>query len=84
VRWPRHIRSLRAFGVRTHGLDGPRSRRTPTDRPHLLRRKNRPAAVAAAFIASPEFKADMAGFIVDNIIDVEEILLDPAAASPLS
>ncbi len=35
-------------------------------------------------MASPAFAADMDRFDVSNIINVEEILLDPTAASPLS
>jgi len=35
-------------------------------------------------MASPEFAADMQGFDVSNILNVKELLLDPAAASPLS
>ena len=34
-------------------------------------------------MASPGFAADMDGSDVDNIVNVEELLLDPAAASPL-
>ena len=43
-----------------------------------------PAAVTAAYLASPEFQADMQGFDLTNLINVEEILLDPTAASMLS
>jgi hypothetical protein len=43
-----------------------------------------PAEVTAAYMASPGFAADMDGFDVSNIINVEEHLLDPAAASPLA
>jgi hypothetical protein len=35
-------------------------------------------------MASPELAADMNGFDIDDIVNVEEILLDPAAASPLA
>jgi hypothetical protein len=35
-------------------------------------------------MASPESAADMRGFDVSNILKVEELLLDPTAASPLS
>jgi hypothetical protein len=35
-------------------------------------------------MAGADFKADMEGFDVSNIINVEELLLDPTAASPLS
>jgi hypothetical protein len=35
-------------------------------------------------MASPGLAADMNGFDVSNIINVEEVLLDPTAASPLA
>jgi hypothetical protein len=35
-------------------------------------------------MAGPEFKADMEGFGISTVVNVEELLLDPAAASPLS
>ena len=34
-------------------------------------------------LASPGLAADMDGFDVGNIVNVSEMLLDPAAASPL-
>lgn len=83
--WPRHIPSLRAFGVTTHGIWTYHD----TDAHRLVAlisypEGTDPAAVTAAYMASPEFSADMDGFDVNNITNVEEILLDPTAASPLS
>lgn len=40
--------------------------------------------VTSAYMASPWFAADMDGFDVGNIVNVEELLLDPAAALTLS
>jgi len=85
VHWPRHIPSLRAFGVTTHGiwtqLDGDAHRLVALiSYPDGLD----PAVVTSAYVASPGFAADMDGFDVGNIVSVEELLLDPAAASPLS
>ncbi len=40
--------------------------------------------VTSAYMASPGFAADMDGFDVGNIVNVEELLLDPAAALTLS
>ncbi len=83
--WPRHVASLRAFGVTTHGIWTDHD----ADARRLIalisyRDRADPAEVTAAYMASPEFAADMHGFDVSNIINVEELLLDPAAASPLS
>jgi len=85
VHWPRHIASLRAFEVTTHGIWTDHD----ADAHRLLALISYaegadPAAVTAAYLASPELKADMEGFDVSNITNVEDILLDPSAASPLS
>jgi len=34
-------------------------------------------------MTSPEFAADMAGFMVDEIVDVQSVLLDPTSFSPI-
>ncbi len=83
--WPRHIPSLRAFGVTTHGIWTDHN----ADAHRLLALISYPegadpAEVTTAYMASPEFTADMDGFDASNIINVEELLLDPTAASPLS
>jgi hypothetical protein len=85
VHWPRHIPSLRVFGVTTHGIwtdhEGNAHRLTA-----LISYPDGadPGEVTAAYMASPQFAADMQGFDVSNILEVEERLLDPTAASPLS
>jgi NIPSNAP len=85
VHWPRHIPSLRAFGVATHGIwtnhDGDAHRLVA-----LIAYADgaEPGEVTTAYMASPEFAADMQGFDISDILNVEELLLDPAAASPLS
>jgi hypothetical protein len=84
VHWPRHVLSLPVFGITTRGIwtehDGDAHRLIA-----LISRPNGadPADLVSAYVASPEFAADMDGFDVDNIVDVSEILLDPIAASPL-
>ncbi len=85
VHWSRHLSSLRAFGVTTHGIWTDHD----ADVHRLLALISYPAGadpagVAAAYMAGPEFRADMEGFDVSNIINVEELLLDPTAGSPLS
>ena len=83
--WPRHIPSLRAFGVTTHGIWTDHD----ADAHRLLALISYPegadpAEVTAAYMAGPEFTADMQGFDASNITNVEELLLNPTAASPLS
>ena len=84
VHWPRHISSLSAFGVTTHGIW------TPHDSgAHRLVALisypdgSDPDEVTTAFMTSPEFAADMDGFDAGDIVAVEELLLNPADASPL-
>jgi hypothetical protein len=84
VHWPRHIPSLRAFGISTRGIWTEHD----LDAHRLIALVSYPdgadpADLTAAYMASPEFAADMEGFDVDNIVDVSEILLDPTASSPL-
>ena len=43
-----------------------------------------PAVVTSAYMASPEFAADMDGFDGGNIVNVEELVQEPAAALTLS
>jgi len=78
VHWPQHIPSLRAFGVTTHGIW--------TDHDADAHRLvaliaypdgTEPGEVTTAYMASPEFAADMQGFDVSNILNVEELLPDP-------
>ena len=85
VHWPRHIPSLDAFGVTTHGI----WTQHDNDAHRLLALISypegaNPTEVTTAYVASPGFAADMDGFDVGDIINVEDLLLDPAAASPLT
>ena len=84
VHWARHLETFKAFGVTTVGVWTERSAtahrlvaliRFPSgaDTEQLTRR----------IMTSPEFAADMAGFDVDEITDVEAELLDPTAFSPI-
>ena len=83
--WPRHIPSLRSFDVTTHGIWTDH-----TAAGHRLialisyPEEADPTEVTAAYMASSAFAADMDGFDVSNIVNVDEILLDPTAASPLA
>jgi hypothetical protein len=84
VHWARHIPSLAAFGVTTHGIWTQRG-----DRDHrlvaLLSYPDGadPAALEQDFMASAEFASDMEGFEPDDIVAVDSMLLDAAPSSPL-
>jgi hypothetical protein len=84
VHWARHLATFTTFGVTTHGVWTERSgganrlvaliRYPPAVDPEQLTRR---------LMASPEFAADMAGFDVDEIVDVQSVLLDPTSFSPI-
>lgn len=84
VHWGRHLATFPAFGVTTHGVWTERSGGAnrlvalisypPDADPEQLTRH---------IMNSPEFAADMAGFDIDEIADVQSILLDPTSFSPI-
>jgi hypothetical protein len=85
VHWPRHVTSMPSFGVTVRGFW--------TDHQagaHRLiallsfREGVDPAEFLTVYAASPELAADMQGFDISDILDVEELLLDPVAGSPLA
>ncbi|MEE6177248.1 NIPSNAP family protein [Mycobacterium sp. 050134] len=84
VHWARHLPTFETFGVTTHGVWTERS----GDANRLVALIRYPPGadpedVTRRVMASPEFAADMAGFDVDELIDVQSILLDPTSFSPL-
>ena len=84
IHWSRHVSTFTAFGVTTLGVWTERR-----DGVHRLvalvdyMPGADPDDVTRRIMASPEFAADMADFDVDDIVDVESLLLDPASYSPL-
>ena len=84
VHWARHLTTFKTFGVTTEGVWTERSGGAnrlialiaypPDADPDELTRR---------IMASPEFAADMAGFDVENIVDVQTTLLDPTSFSPI-
>jgi NIPSNAP len=84
VHWTRHIASLQAFGVATHGIwterDGNAHRLIA-----LVEFKDGvdPTNLTIEYMASSEFQADMDGFDPQNIVGVDSMLLDPTPSSPI-
>jgi hypothetical protein len=84
VHWARHLATFTTFGVTTHGVWTERSDSAyrlvalisypPDADPDRLTRQ---------IMASPDFAADMAGFDVDEIVDLQSLLLDPTSFSPV-
>ncbi|GFG55778.1 NIPSNAP domain-containing protein [Mycolicibacterium agri] len=84
VHWARHLATFTIFGVTTHGVWTERS--GGENRLVALIRYPRgadPQHLTRHVMASPEFAADMDGFNVDDIVDVQSISLDPTSFSPI-
>lgn len=84
IHWARHLSTFTTFGVTTHGAwtergDGANRLVALIEYPPGVD----PDDVTHAIMASPEFAADMAGFDLGDIVDVQSILLDPTPYSPL-
>ncbi len=84
IHWARHIPSMAAFGVTTHGIWTQRG----DDDHRLVALISYPAgadpeALARDFMASVEFAADMNGFDPDDIVAVDSMMLEPTASSPI-
>jgi hypothetical protein len=84
VHWARHLATFETFGVTTHGVWTNRG----GDANRLVALIGYPAGadpdgLTRSIMASPEFAADMAGFDVDDIVDVQATLLDPTQFSPI-
>lgn len=83
VHWARHIPSLAKFGVTTRHV----WREIGGEQPRLFALVEHeegadPAATGAAFMASPEFRADMEGFAPGGIVHVSAVFLEPTSADP--
>jgi hypothetical protein len=83
TRWTRHVASLAVHGITTHHVwtevDG--------DRPRLIAVVEHPegadpGALTEECMASDEFRADMAGFPRDGIVEVSAVHVLPAPADP--
>ena len=84
VHWARHVATFAAFGITTHDVwtehGGPV--------PRLVALIGYPPGadpddVTRRVMRSAEFAADMAGFDVTDIVDVQTSLLDPTSFSPV-
>ena len=78
VHWTRHLATFPTFGISTHGVWTERAGGAH----RLVALIGYPAGadpdeLTRHIMASREFAADMAGFDVDQIVDVDTVLLDP-------
>jgi hypothetical protein len=84
VHWARHLATFTTFGVTTPGVWTERG--DGANRLVALIRYppgSDPDGLTRHIMASPEFAADMAGFDVDELVDVQYIPLDPTSFSPI-
>ena len=84
VHLARHLATFAVFGVTTYGVWTDH-----TDNANRLvaligyQPAADPDEITRRVMASPEFAADMAGFDVTDILEVQTTLLDPTAFSPI-
>jgi hypothetical protein len=81
--WIKHIESLKAFGVVTHGVFVVASDPAKVVALVSYPEGTDPQAVSDRYMASELFKMDMAGFDVTSFSSVEATLLIPETFSPL-
>ncbi|OBH29177.1 NIPSNAP domain-containing protein [Mycobacterium sp. E1715] len=84
VHWARHVPTFETFGIATHGVWTERSGGAN----RLVALIQYPAGadpedLTRRVMASPDFSADMAGFDVGDIVDVETKLLEAMPFSPI-
>jgi NIPSNAP len=84
VHWARHVPSMAAFGVTTHGIWTQRG----DDEHRLVALISYPngadvEALTRDFMTSPEFASDMDGFDPQDIVAVDSMQLQPAPSSPV-
>ena len=83
VHWARHLATFKTFGVTTHGVWAERS--GGANRLVALVRYPLgadPEQLTRQIMTSPAFAADMTGFDVNEIVDVQSVSLDPTSFSP--
>lgn len=79
VHWARHVVSLSKFGIITHYV----WKQVRTDKPRLIVLVEYadgadPLEIASTYMASSEFRADMDGFSMADIVHVSSALVEPA------
>ncbi|MFF2936904.1 NIPSNAP family protein [Streptomyces mirabilis] len=85
--WSKHIPGLAKHRITTHGVwTVPAAPKSEAPQLYALvsyRDADDVQERLQAYLAGPEFRADMEGFDISQIIDVAESVLTPTADSPL-
>ncbi|MET7893552.1 NIPSNAP family protein [Streptomyces mirabilis] len=85
--WARHIPGMAKHRITTHGVwTVPAAPGSETPRLYALvsyRDADDGQERLEAYLSSPEFRADMEGFDISQIVDIDESVLTPSADSPL-
>ena len=81
--WIKHIESLKAFGITTHGVFSLPDAPTKVIAVVAYPEGSEPTEVGGRYMASDLFKADMAGFDFSDFVSVEATLLAPEPFSTL-
>ncbi|MUL78519.1 NIPSNAP family protein [Mycolicibacterium sp. CBMA 226] len=85
VHWARHLATFTTFGATTHGVWTERSGNA-NRLVALIRYPSGvdPEELTQRVMASQEFAADMDGFSIDDIVDVQTLALAPTSFSPIN
>jgi hypothetical protein len=83
IHWTRHIASLAQFGITTHHV----WKQVRTDASRLIALVEYaegadPQEVTARYMGSAEFRADMDGFSMAEILGVSSVFVEPGPADP--
>ncbi|MFB7312610.1 NIPSNAP family protein [Streptomyces sp. NPDC056192] len=85
--WSKHIPGMAKHGIATHGVwtvtAGPESGTPQLYALVSYQDADNVQERLGAYLSSPEFRADMEGFDISQIVGVAESVLTPTAASPL-
>jgi len=81
--WIKHIESLKAFGIITHGVFSVPDAMTKVIALVSYPEGSDPEEVGTRYMASDLFKADMAGFDFSDFISIEATPLAPETFSTL-
>ncbi|OPX13197.1 NIPSNAP family protein [Mycobacterium sp. AT1] len=82
--WARHLSTFATFGVTAHGVwteSGGQGNRLVALIGYPPGAD--PDEITRLIMASPEFAADMAGFDIDDVVEVQTTLLEPTPFSPV-
>jgi len=83
VCWEKHIISLGKFGIKTYGIWKERGEQVRLIALVSYPEGADPEQISRDYMGSEDFKNDMAGFDMENILSVDAMMLEAVPASPV-